>query len=221
MNNNFNTALKDAMEVEFSYLDTLENPYKSYRFSSDFESKMNVTILKSEFTYVSIGKKRIRKALLVALIALLAFAITGCAFAVHYIIEWHEEQNHKNRTLDITFETRQEYSSNSSDATIPKTPSGYTITEQSSDEHSLLISYSHPQGDQISFSQLDDVENMGISIDNDATYFEAATINGYKGYAYSKDGINTLYWADSTYFYVLQGTCEMDILETMAETTFN
>ena len=82
MNKNFDAALSQALEKEFSWLDDFENPYANYEFSSQFESKMRSIILKSEFSYVSVGQRRIRKTMLVALVALLAIVITGCAFGV-------------------------------------------------------------------------------------------------------------------------------------------
>ena len=87
MNKNFDLALKNAFDKEFSWLDDFDNPYKDYLFSMHFESNMERIISTSECTYVSIGRKRVRKSLLIALITLLAFAITGCAVVAHYIVE--------------------------------------------------------------------------------------------------------------------------------------
>lgn len=82
----FDSALESALENEFSWLDNFENPYADYQFSSRFETNMQHIISKSQHRYISIGKSRVRKLFVAALVALLAVAITGCAFAVHYII---------------------------------------------------------------------------------------------------------------------------------------
>ncbi|MBR3785946.1 MAG: DUF4367 domain-containing protein [Firmicutes bacterium] len=221
MNKNFDSALENAFDKEFSWLDAFENPYASYKFSSQFESSMNTIIPKAEFTYVSIGKRRIRKTLLAALVALLAILITGCAFGVYYLVEWNEVQNDKQGTLDITFDITGEPSSDSNTSVVPKTPAGYTITEQFDDDSSCIIVYSDAQQNQIIYSRSNDIENMSVSIDNEDAIFKETIINGYKGYTSSKEGVHALYWVDSTYFYELQGTCDIDVLFTMAESMVN
>lgn len=87
MNKNFDSAIKNAFDKEFFWLNDFENPYADYQFSRQFKSNMESIIPTSEYTYVSIGRNRVRKSMLVALIALLAFAITGCAVVAHYIVE--------------------------------------------------------------------------------------------------------------------------------------
>ena len=44
MNKNFDAALSQAFEKEFSWLDDFENPYADYEFSSQFETVMNAII---------------------------------------------------------------------------------------------------------------------------------------------------------------------------------
>lgn len=217
MNKNFDIALENAFEKEFSWLDAFENPYANYEFSSQFESSMKTIIPKAEFTYVSIGKCRIRKTLLAALVAFLAVLIMGCAFGVYYLVEWNEVQNDKQGTLDITFDISGEPTSDSDTPVLPKTPAGYTITEQFNDDSSYIIIYCDAQQNQIIYSRSNDIENMSVSIDNEDAVFKETIINGYKGYTSSKEGVNALYWADSTYFYELQGTCDMDVLYGMIE----
>ena len=217
MNHNFHTALENAMTSEFSWLDDLENPYSEYQFSAQFESNMKAIVPKVEFSYVSVGKKRIRKTMLAAMIALLALVITGCAVAVHYFVEWHEEQNSTQGTLDVTFELDERQTSESIVKKLPVTPPGYTISEEFNDNGSCIIIYSDSQGNQIIYSHQSNIENMDISIDNEDAVFEETTVNGCKGYRSSKDGTTALYWASGTYFYELQGTCNMDILWQMAE----
>ena len=158
----------------------------------------------------------VRKTMLAALIALLASAITGCAVTVHYVLEWHEEENSKQGTLDVTFELDESPAPDSIATILPITPAGYTISEEFNDNASCIIIYSDPQGNQIIYAH-NNIENMDISIDNEDAVFKETTINGYKGYISSKDGTNALYWASGTYFYELQGTCDMDTLWQMAE----
>ena len=221
MNHNFHTALANAMTSEFSWLDDFENPYSEYQFSAQFESNMKAIVPKVEFSYVSVGKKRIRKTMLAAMIALLALVITGCAVAVHYIVKWHEEQNYNQGTLDVTFELDERQTSESIVTKLPVTPAGYTISDEFNDNGSCIIVYSDSQGHQIIYSHQNNIDNTAISIDNEDAALEETTINGCKGYRSSKDGTTALYWASGTYFYELQGTCNMDILWQMAESMTN
>ena len=48
MNKNFDLALKNAFDKEFSWLDDFDNPYKDYLFSMHFESNMERIISTSE-----------------------------------------------------------------------------------------------------------------------------------------------------------------------------
>lgn len=217
MSKNFENAMENAIKKEFSWLDKFENPYLEYKFSQNFEYNMRKIIPKAEFTYVSVGNKRIRKTLLVAIIALMAVIITGCVATVHYVVTWNESQNDEQGTLDVTFEVNAENNSKVDNVSIPETPAGYTITEQSKDDIFCDISYEDSKNNQIIFSACKSIETMGLSIDNEDADFKETTINGYKGYTYYKDGLSAIFWTDSAYFYTLQGTCDMSILLKMTE----
>ena len=216
MNKNFNTSLESALKNEISWLDDFINPYADYQFSSQFKSNMKTIIPKADFTYISVGKVRIRKAALAILVALLSLAITGCAVAVHYIVEWHEEQNTNQGTLDITFDIEDNGIPRDWTTYIPETPIGYTITEQYTDDNSCIIIYSDSNEREIIYSY-SNIENINVSIDNEDSDFKETTINGCKGYSSAKDDTNALYWASGTYFYELQGTCDIDTLYQMAK----
>ena len=186
MKMNFDAALSQAFEKEFSWLDDFENPNADYELSSQFESKMRSIILKSEFSYVSVGQRRIRKTMLVALVALLAIVITGCAFGVYYLVTWNEEQNDQQGTLDVTFDVDANLV-DVADVILPKTPIGYTITEKIDDGSSYIMIYSDLHESQIIYSRSGDIENMSISIDNEDADFKETTIRGFKGYHSLKD----------------------------------
>ena len=88
------------MNQEFDWLDHFSNPYEEYAFSDQFESNMLKILNKSEYSYVSIGSRRLRKSLLAILVALFLLAVSGCAFVTKYLIEWNETQNDAQGTLD-------------------------------------------------------------------------------------------------------------------------
>lgn len=219
MDKNFNMALNDALEKEFAWLEDFNNPDEEYTFSKSFEENMNKIFNMLEYTYVSVGRRRIRKGLLAALIALLIFIATGCAAVTGYlIITWHETQNDSQGTMDVNFDIENGNSEKAEfQCSTPKIPAGYTVTDKQQDETTYYIEYSDEENNIIYYSQNSDVENMGLSIDNEDADFRETKVNGYKGYASQKKGNALLIWTDGIYLYTLQGTCEMEMLENMSK----
>lgn len=193
MNNNFNDALQYALVQEMSQYDNLNNPYEKHIFSADFENNIKKIITTSEHTYISVSNKRVRKGLIAILVALFILTATGCAVITHHIITWHESQNDTNGTLDILFEKENDMTSSQATRS-PQTPEGFTITSTYEDDGSKLIEYANSKNEEIS-------------------------IKGYKGYASIEDNLKVLHWTNDNDFFTLQGTCEMSILFTMAEST--
>ena len=214
MNNNLKIALEKALENEFSYMDDLDNPYTEYEFSPQFEKKIKKITPKAEFTYVNVGRMRIRKAMIAAAIALLALAVTGCAIAAHYIVEWNETQNDEQGTLDVTFNVSGD-GPHSSEPFSPKHPEGYTITNEFNDPVVHSIEYEDDKGHSILFLSQENIETAGLSINNEGEEFKEINIRGQKGYYFYNEGFTALTWTDDRYLYQLQGTCEMDVLMDM------
>ena len=222
MNNPYRTALRQALSDEFAWLDSFANPYDDHEFSSVFSDKISHITRQAGYRYVSVGRRRIRRTL-IALIALMLFAIT-CYAAVKAVpketstepkIQWNETQNDLYGTLDVTFETKGDLPPVSLD---PKTPAGYTIDDILEDEFTLFILYSNNDGNLILYSRDHGIENASYGIDNEDADFREVSINGFKGYSSYKEGRNHLFWTDGTDFYMLQGTCSMDVLWDMAAT---
>lgn len=222
MNRQYDDAIRHAFDEEFAWLDDFKNPYENHIFSDGFEAQIKQIARRADYRYVSIGRRRIRR-LFVALIALMLFAIT-CYAAVRAVpketspepkIQWNETQNDLYGTLDVTFNTEGDLPPVSLD---PKTPAGYTIDDILEDEFTLFILYSNNDGDLILYSRDHGIENASYGIDNEDADFREVTINGFKGYSSYKEGRNHLFWTDGTDFYMLQGTCSMDVLWDMAAT---
>lgn len=218
MNSNFNSALEKAFNEEFLWLNDFENPYAFHAFSSDFETEIKKIIPKAKYNYISIGHKRIRKALIAALVALLALAITGCAVAACYVT-WHETNNPSQGTLDITFDEVNSYDKEKSNIILPILPEGYAVKHKETSGSSVIITYMDKEKNKINYSRVDDLENMSVSIDNENVDLKEISINGYKGYTSRYGGISIIYWSDSWYFHTLQGTCDLETLVNMAEST--
>lgn len=219
-NSKFLTALEQAAIDEFSWLNTFQNPYEKYEFSNYFQDRINKISNQAKSTFINVGRARIRKNLLIAVIALLALAITGCSVALHYIVTWNEKENIEQGTLDVTFDIEENASSNGQSPSLPKTPSGFTVVSEYKDDWNCIIEYSNKNGETILLSRGSNIENMGLSINNEADEFKEISIGGYKGYSFSDEGLNAIYWCDGIYFYTLQGTCNSTILIDMLKTTF-
>ena len=217
MNDNFNTVLNDALEKEFSWLEGFENPDEGYTFSEKFKTNMNKTFSMSEYTYVSVGRRRIRRSLIAILVALFMLLASGCAVITKYIVTWNETQNGKQGTLDVTFDIKNNsHGKTEFQCIVPETPEGYYVTSEFQDATTYYLEYSDGEDNTIFYAQDSGVANMGLSIDNENAEFSETVINGYKGYSYKKDGVSELIWTDGIYLYTLQGTCDIKVLEKMS-----
>lgn len=216
MNNNFQDALGLAHTKEFKWLDDFDNSLESHTFSDRFESDMLSIFDIPERTYVSVGRKRIRKSLIALLIALLVIVATGCTIAVKYVIEWNTSQNDEQRTMDVTFDIDGEVPDDTSKLPVPVLPDGYHVTNKYVTDGVCNIEYTNSENDVIIFTCHANAQNINISIDNEEDALTRATINGYDGYSYSRDGLNALIWTDGINFYNLQGTCSLTLLEQIA-----
>lgn len=215
MNNSFNKALNDALEKEFAWLEGFANPYENYTFSASFEYKMKRIVSMPERSYVSIGRRRVRKSLVAALIAILIFAMCGCAVAI--VVNWNETQNLEKGTLDVDFDIKNSKPADFSfECIVPNAPDGYSKSKQTNNNSSCTVEYTNEEGSTILYSQDSYVENMSLSIDNENAEISEIKVNGYKGYSYKKNETNMLIWTDGIYLYTIQGTCEMTILEDMS-----
>ena len=214
-----NMALEAAMEEEYGWLPDPKSLKGHHTFSREFEDAMEPVFRKAEFIYVSIGRHRLRRALAAALIAAMILAVTAGAAAVQYVIvHWNEAQNEEQGTLDVTFDiddpngTAGEFVFKK-----PVTPDGYVITKEEKSTSHWYIEYKNEDGSLILYYQSKGVENLSVSYDNENADFQETTVNGHKGYQYSRLGNNALMWVDETASYDIGGTCGMDIIWKMAE----
>ena len=217
MNENLQKALLEAMHKEFSWINDFDNPYEEYEFSPKFESNMHDICKKADYSYITVGSKRIRKSLIAILVALFVLAASGCAIITKYIVTWNETQNDKQGTLDVTFDITGPENSGEFVPKAPTAPAEYTFTIITKEYETYIMEFIGPNEETIIYSQQSVDESMSLSLDNEDAYFEEVTINGCKGYEYIKDGVSALCWSDGIYYYDLQGTCEITILKEMAK----
>ena len=209
-------ALIVALETEYQWTETWNDEEYDYRFSAAYRGNMEKIAGKANFQYVSVGRRRLRKAFVAVLIALMAFAFAGCAVAIHQaIIIWNEKSNDKTGNLDITFDVE------SSDGQIedfgfvsPKTPEGYEIVQEEKDEEYWIIVYSNGI-EEIIYLQEKRFDTMRISIDEENNDLAETEINGVKGQWGYEDELNlgTFLWSDGAYLYSVSGNCDMDLLK--------
>ena len=125
-----------------------------------------------------------RRAVAIALVAALILALAACA--IRFAIIWHETNNEKQGTLDVTFELEDPAGAAEAFAfKEPIVPEGYvrTVTFQKNDIQE--IEYADIEnGKIIYYGQSPVSENMSLSIDNEEESFrESTAFTEHKGYA--------------------------------------
>ena len=216
-------ALRDAMEQDYNWLPESPAFVPEHHFSKSFERNMLRILPMAGCRYVTIGGRQLRRAFLVALIAVMILDMTAGAVAVQRaLVNWNENQNEEQGTLDVTFDIDDPNNTAGEFRYMkPETPEGYeVVTEEKIFDFEYYIEYLSEDGKVIYYSQSAAVENMSLSLDNEDADFYEVTVNGYKGYGYSKLGNNALTWSDGISLFDLTGTCEMEILQDMAKTIF-
>ena len=213
-------ALAEAMAEEYGWVPEPEMLAAEHKFSSEFEKRMKKIFQSAEYRYVGIGRRRIRRAAALALIVALLLAMTAGAVAIQRIlVTWNETQNEEAGTLDVTFSVEDPNGlAGEFRYRKPDTPAGYEIVrEEKYSETEYEIEYQDKNENVIFYWQSGNVETMQVGFDNEDAEFHEVTVNGYKGYSYSKSGNNALYWVDGVSLFGIIGTCDMDLIWEMAE----
>lgn len=218
MEDRLKMALAEAMSTEYQDVPEPENLCYEYTFSAEFKGALEKIIKSADYKYVSVGSRRIRKALAVALIAAMIMAASVCAVAAgRAVVRWNENQNDKAGTLDVTFDVDNPNGTAGEFSYIkPETPEGYEIVREEKYPTAYRVQYVNSNNKTVLYSQTGDIDSMGLGIDNENAEFHEFIINGEKGYSYSKLGNNMLIWADETSLYQINGDCDMEVLQEMA-----
>ena len=132
LNPQLKAALARAMELEYADLPDPDQLDYEYTFSEAFEERMRKIIPMAEYTYVSVGRHRLRRAVAIALIAVMILAMTAGAIAVQRaLVQWNETNNEDYGTLDVTFDIDDPNQTLGEFRFItPETPEGYTIDSE-------------------------------------------------------------------------------------------
>jgi len=213
-----------AFDIDTAFDVELNAEGYDYQFSKKFDDFMANTIKVSERTYVSVGRHRVRMAVVVALITALLMATLASVSAIRRpIVSWFTKEYDKYGVVDVTFDVDDEDESEKEFQYIkPAVPDDYKIVreDKQGEAEQYYAEYQNSEGKTIVYVQSGDIENMNIYIDNEDNDLTKIKINGCEGYSASKYGNNSLYWSDGTYFFNLMGTCDMAELKKIAKSIY-
>lgn len=244
----FQRALKEALEERYADIPDPDDLEYDYNFSPRFERRMkrmirNFDRIRSKarreaaraeagqqhsrrrghadsggnVQYVTFGRHTLRRAVAIALAAALILALAACA--IRFAIIWHETNNEKQGTLDVTFELEDPAGAAEAFAfKEPTVPEGYvrTVTFQKNDIQE--IEYEDIEnGKIIYYGQSPVSENMSLSIDNEAASFAPIRIRGHKGYSAEELTYSYIIWSDGVSLYHLTGNIPLEKIKSIAE----
>ena len=244
----FQRVLKEALEERYADIPDPDELEYDYTFSPRFERRMKRMIrnfdrirskaqreaaraeaaqqnrrkigrLDSErsMQYVTLGRYTMRRAVAIALVAALILALAACA--IRFAIIWHETNNEKQGTLDVTFELEDPAGAAEAFAfKAPTVPEGYvrTVTFQKNDIQE--IEYEDIEnGKIVYYGQSPVSENMSLSIDNEPESFAPISIHGNKGYSVEEPTYSYIIWSDGVSLYRLTGNIPLEKIKSIAE----
>lgn len=220
MENRVQQIIEDALLLDFAEIDAFDPEAYDYAFSREFTERMRRIFVMADRQYVSVGRRRIRRAVALALAAALIMVTAACGVAVAKpLVKWLTSENEEQGTMDVTFEVEDPDGLTKEFRHIkPETPEGYRIVQEDKDNMSYYIEYEGEDGTVIYYTQSGAIESMDLSIDSENSNLQEVRINGYHGYSSFKYSTYSLIWSDGVYLFDLAGTCNTNILDKMAMT---
>ncbi len=234
----FQRVLKEALEERYADIPDPDELEYDYTFSPRFERRMKRMIrnfdrirskaqreaaraeaaqqnrrtigrLDSErsMQYVTLGRYTMRRAVAIALVAALILALAACA--IRFAIIWHETNNEKQGTLDVTFALEDPAGAAEAFAfKEPTVPEGYVRGEVFQAEDIYTIEFLDAENDKvIYYNQTAVLESTGLGIDNvKRESCNAISINGHKGYSAEEPTYSYIIWSDGVSSYRLTGS---------------
>lgn len=244
----FQRALKEALEERYADIPDPDDLEYDYNFSPRFERRMkrmirNFDRIRSKarkeaaraeagqqhshrrgyadpggnVQYVTFGRHTMRRAVAIALAAALILALAACA--IRFAIIWHETNNEKQGTLDVTFELEDPTGAAEAFAfKEPTVPEGYVRTRDYQEGNICEIEYLDAANDAIILYHQSKVsENMNISIDNEKDSFSEIKVNGYTGYSVEETDYSYIIWSDGISVYSISSNRSLAELFGIAE----
>lgn len=219
MENRARQMIEGALLLDFAETDNFDSAGYDYQFSGKFEAAMERIFAMADRQYVSVGRRRIRRAAALALAAALIMATAVCGVAVTKpLVKWLTSENEKQGTMDVTFEVEDPNGLTKEFRHIkPEIPEGYRIVTEDKSKTDYSVEYEGEDGSVIYYTQSGKIENMGLSIDNETGVLREVEINGNQGYEWSTGEYHALTWSNGTYLFDIAGTCELEMLYEIAE----
>lgn len=220
MENRVRQMIEDALLLDFAEANAFDPESYDYRFSEGFAERMGRIFAMADRTYVSVGRRRVRKAAALALAAALIMATAACGVAVTKpLVKWLTSENEEQGSVDIQFEIEDPNNLTGGEfiCIAPEIPEEYEIVTEQEDKGYFYVEYKNEEDEVIYFSQSVMSESRVMGIDNETGDLNETLVNGNQGYEWSNGGFHSLTWSNGIYLFDLAGTCEMDQLYEIAE----
>lgn len=217
MENSKELFIKAFMEAEqISNAEFMNTENKDITFSEEFERKMD-TLLKKDKRIRFSARRKIRKGLLAAIIAVIV-AFTGLLSVSATrtpFIEFIKKVFPQFNEVTLSEESTPPVEKIETEYTLTDLPDGFEISVYQKDELGVFTVWKNSNNSEIMFSQ--EVLDPNLSIDTEHNY-EEITINGYNAYLNYYEFNSSLKWTDGIYWFILNVPNNLnDDLINMAE----
>jgi hypothetical protein len=95
-------------------------------------------------------------------------------------------------------------------------PDGYEVSAVSDGNLLKTIEFKNPQGSLITYTELSEGTKPALDTEN-ASVFEAVSVNGHEGTLVVKNSLVTIIWAMQDRIFMIRGEIEKDMAVKMAE----
>ncbi|MDF1618626.1 DUF4367 domain-containing protein [Petrocella sp. FN5] len=164
-------------------------------------------------------KKYASRAAVVLLALLLSSAVVTMsveAFRIRFLNLFIETEKDHNRIDFNESEEVLELPEGSSNDYYPTyLPEGYSLLDSQSGEYTKIATFLNQDNQLLIFTQ--NVNNMGVNIDNEHSDIELVPINDSEGYMTNKDGIISISWSENDVIFSLEGSEEIGLMIKIAK----
>ena len=212
-------ALVTSYDRECNVLEERASISGMHTFPQDYYYRMRKISKMAGRRYVTVMHRRVRLALVVAVLIAVMIAATVTTIAIirpqiFYTIKKGV------KSWDYTF--RQEDPDKLAGEFVckkPEVPEEYSIYDEQFAEQlgSYVVDFEDNHGHFINYEQEDMSKQYDISLTDTFTEEKEVLINGYKGKLLSEDDMHYILWNDGYYVYFLGGNCPEDVVIKMAE----
>lgn len=209
-------------DIEAVYLQELPEQAPEHRFSEQFEKRMRKLIKEQK------RSPQARKAITFTKRAVLVLAaLLAMAFGTVMSVEGLRVQFFKlvsevfEKYTAITFDKNEAVSTGSDSFVqyeLSYIPEGFSVESEICEPVTGMIftAYRNETGSKIEFSQ-DTLENVSMSINTEGVNQEKMSINGCDAYYFSNIGMQSIYWFDDEYLYMISSDLDKEVVLKIAK----